>query len=288
MEDIYFKKYLKYKAKYAQLKQMGGVTLVHGDHIYFIPTSAANSLCPKGVGKTSPSNNNINNILEKAGIVYRGKLGERKLTLVETNTTKAKRIAYEASVAAKEATIKGVKATGSAIASGARATGSAIASGAKIAGEAALVGTVLAGQAVASGARATGSAIASGARATGSAISSGARATGSAIASGARASSRSLGRGLSSLGQRLQGDSNQPQEPNEEPIEQPQVGGGLVKNINELLAGDVPVEITLDQPLSYQNAREVMGKLKVVNPQIASMVTIDLKRIGSNICQRVE
>ena len=48
------------------------------------------------------------------------------------------------------------------------------------------------------------------------------------------------------------------------------------------------MEIILDQPLSYANAREVMEKLKVVNSTIASMVTIDIKRVGSNICQRVE
>jgi hypothetical protein len=266
MEDIYFKKYLKYKAKYTQLKQMGGVTLVQGDHMYFIPVTSAGMLCPKGAGKASPSNKEINNILDKAGLIYRGKLGERKLTLVESNTSKAKRLAYEATVAAKEAAIKGVKATGS-----------AIASGAKMAGEVALVGTVLAGQAVASGVKATGSAIASGVKATGSAIASGVKATGSAIASGAKATTQGLGRGLTSLGQKLQGDSNQTQ-----------VGGGVVKNINELVSGDVPVEIILDQPLSYENAREVMEKLKVINPQITSMVTIDIKRFGSNICQRVE
>jgi len=237
MEDVYFKKYLKYKAKYQQLKQIGGVTLLHGDHMYFVPTAVANELCPSGVGKSSPSNNAINNLLEKAGIVYRGKLGDRKLTLVETNTTKAKRIAYEKAVATGKMAVKGVKATGS-----------AIASGAKMAGEAALMGTVLAGKA----------------------LTSGARATGSAIASGARATRTSLGKGLASLGERLQS------------------GGGLTKKINELVEGDIPVEIILDQPLSYANAREVMEKLKVVNSAIASMVTIDIKRIGSNICQRVE
>ena len=119
--DIYYEKYLKYKAKYQALKaQQGGLlTLKNGVYAYFCAASVADQICASVHG-TTPSNSKINEILEKSGDVYRGKNGDKQLVLVKESgykklekkvSDKAKKVAHNAGVAIKNVAYKAAVAT---------------------------------------------------------------------------------------------------------------------------------------------------------------------------------
>ena len=118
--DIYYEKYLKYKAKYQALKeQQGGLTMKNGVYAYFCEASVADQICANVHG-TSPSNSKINEILEKSGDVYRGKNGDKQLVLVKESiykklekkvSDKAKKLANNAGVAIKNVAHKAAVVT---------------------------------------------------------------------------------------------------------------------------------------------------------------------------------
>jgi len=117
--EDYYEKYLKYKLKYLELQEQAGglLTLNSGVYAFFCNEEEADSICAE-VYKASPSNAKINEILSKAGVAYRGKQGDSKITLVSESAFR-KGLA-KTQVALKKAAVS----TGSAIASGARNTGS--------------------------------------------------------------------------------------------------------------------------------------------------------------------
>ena len=87
--DPYYEKYLKYKAKYMALKeQQGGLlTFKNGVYAFFCPSSVANAICASIHG-SAPSNAKVNEILEKAGVAYRGKKGDSELKIVKESSLK--------------------------------------------------------------------------------------------------------------------------------------------------------------------------------------------------------
>lgn len=117
--EDYYEKYLKYKLKYLELQEQAGglLTLNSGVYAFFCNEEEADSICAE-VYKASPSNAKINEILSKAGVAYRGKQGDSKITLVSESAFR-KGLA-KTQVALKKAAVS----TGSAIASGVKNTGS--------------------------------------------------------------------------------------------------------------------------------------------------------------------
>lgn len=82
-DDIYYEKYLKYKAKYLALKQEGGLlTMKNGVYAFFCSMDDANKIC-NSVLKKAPSVGEINKFLSRNAFV--GKNGESKLTIVRTS-----------------------------------------------------------------------------------------------------------------------------------------------------------------------------------------------------------
>ena len=82
-DDIYYQKYLKYKAKYLALKQEGGLlTMKNGVYAFFCSANDANKIC-NSVMQKAPSVGEINRLLSKNAFV--GKNGESKLTVVRTS-----------------------------------------------------------------------------------------------------------------------------------------------------------------------------------------------------------
>jgi len=82
-DDIYYQKYLKYKAKYLALKQEGGLlTMKNGVYAFFCSADDADKICTT-VTKKAPSVAEINRILSKNAFV--GKNGDSKLTIVRTS-----------------------------------------------------------------------------------------------------------------------------------------------------------------------------------------------------------
>lgn len=85
--DIYYRKYLKYKEKYLELKnQSGGViTLKNGIYAYFITAHDAKKVCGKQFPDAAPSVAIINNILNGKG--YYIKNGDTFLRKIKTTLT---------------------------------------------------------------------------------------------------------------------------------------------------------------------------------------------------------
>lgn len=134
-DDMYREKYLKYKAKYLELKQEGGLlTFKNGIFAFFCSSDVANQICSTIHGK-SPSVAQLNQILESYGNTYRGKNGDRELTIVKRSSMK--RLQDNAgryvSKGAKAITT-GAKATGHFFAQGARNTGNFFNRGAHVTG----------------------------------------------------------------------------------------------------------------------------------------------------------
>lgn len=115
--DIYYQKYLKYKAKYMELKkQEGGVTLKNGDYVFFCSKDEADKICKatsEGSAGTSsgkaPSLNEINKILHK--IAYRGAEGETKIEKVRTSVNQASKMlsSVKKNIAASSITASAMK-----------------------------------------------------------------------------------------------------------------------------------------------------------------------------------
>jgi hypothetical protein len=86
-QDEYYLKYLKYKLKYLELTEQAGglLTLNSGVYAFFCNENEADSICAE-VYKASPSNAKINEVLSKAGVAYRGKHGDSKITLVSESS----------------------------------------------------------------------------------------------------------------------------------------------------------------------------------------------------------
>jgi hypothetical protein len=124
-QDEYYLKYLKYKLKYLELTEQAGglLTLNSGVYAFFCNKNEADSICA-AVYKASPSNAKINQVLSKAGVAYRGKQGDSKITLVSESSFR-KGLA-KTQVGLKKAAMS----TGSAIYSGAKKTGSFLSSSA--------------------------------------------------------------------------------------------------------------------------------------------------------------
>lgn len=134
-DDMYREKYLKYKAKYLELKQEGGLlTLKNGIFAFFCSSDVANQICSTVHGR-SPSVAQLNQMLESYGTTYRGKNGDRELTFVKRSSMK--RLQDNAgtyvSKGAKAIT-SGAKATGHFFGQGARAAGNVFNRGARVTG----------------------------------------------------------------------------------------------------------------------------------------------------------
>ena len=106
MEDkLYKQKYLKYKAKYLNLKeiQTGGITAKTGTYIYVFPTylkekMKVNNYKPGILSIKYLSTRDISTILNNIG--YECKVGEKKMTIVRSTDSKiAERAKHAASVA---------------------------------------------------------------------------------------------------------------------------------------------------------------------------------------------
>ena len=86
-DEIYYQKYLRYKAKYLNLKQTGGVTLKDGVYCFFTSdvqaTNLADAFNPENYGKTrkAPSYEEIKKILNKKA--YMIKDMDKDLSLVK-------------------------------------------------------------------------------------------------------------------------------------------------------------------------------------------------------------
>lgn len=240
INDVYYQKYLKYKTKYADLKQHGGlITLKNGVYAFFCSADVANLICATLHGN-SPANAKLNELLEKSGPAYRGKNGDLKLSIVKESYLK-----------------KTQKKTGQIAYSAASATGSAL------------------GRA----ASATGDALGRAASATGAALGSAASATGAALSRAASSLGSSIYQGTASLKNRVIGKTNK-------------------VNINDLVknrptsseqnaGGDAPKYIELSSRLQTNNdsqLRETGNKLKAIDETINTVVVIEIKSIGSNIC----
>jgi hypothetical protein len=236
INDVYYQKYLKYKTKYADLKQHGGlITLKNGVYAFFCSADVANLICATLHGN-SPANAKLNELLEKSGPAYRGKNGDLKLSIVKESYLK-----------------KTQKKTGQVAYSAASATGSAL------------------GRA----ASATGAALGN----AGAALGSAASATGAALSRAASSLGSSIYQGTASLKNRVIGKTNK-------------------VNINDLVknrptsseqnaGGDAPKYIELSSRLQTNNdsqLRETGNKLKAIDETINTVVVIEIKSIGSNIC----
>lgn len=247
INDVYYQKYLKYKTKYADLKQHGGlITLKNGVYAFFCSADVANLICATLHGN-SPANAKLNELLEKSGPAYRGKNGDLKLSIVKESYLK-----------------KTQKKTGQIAYSAASATGSALGRAASATGD-------VLGRA----ASATGAALGN----AGAALGSAASATGAALSRAASSLGSSIYQGTASLKNRVIGKTNK-------------------VNINDLVknrptsseqnaGGDAPKYIELSSRLQTNNdsqLRETGNKLKAIDETINTVVVIEIKSIGSNIC----
>jgi hypothetical protein len=236
INDVYYQKYLKYKTKYADLKQHGGlITLKNGVYAFFCSADVANLICATLHGN-SPANAKLNELLEKSGPAYRGKNGDLKLSIVKESYLK-----------------KTQKKTGQVAYSAASATGSALGRAASATG--AVLGNA------------------------GAALGSAASATGAALSRAASSLGSSIYQGTASLKNRVIGKTNK-------------------VNINDLVknrptsseqnaGGDAPKYIELSSRLQTNNdsqLRETGNKLKAIDETINTIVVIEIKSIGSNIC----
>ena len=227
MNDIYYQKYLKYKAKYTDLKQQGGLfTLKNGVFAFFCSNDVANSIC-SSVHSSSPSNAKLNELLEKSGPAYRGKNGDLKLTIV------------------KESYLKKAQ---------------------KKAGE--LAST-------------TGTKLLAAASATGAALGKAAVATGSILGKAAAAAGTSINKNADLLKTKVMGETTKVNINNlskNSPVTPVQNGGTNEK---------APSVIELNGPLQTNNEsqlRETGNKLKAIDESINTVVVIEIKTFGSNIC----
>ena len=269
INDVYYQKYLKYKTKYADLKQHGGlITLKNGVYAFFCSADVANLICATLHGN-SPANAKLNELLAKSGPAYRGKNGDLKLTIVKESYLK-----------------KSQKKTGQLAYSAASATGSALGRAASVTGDALGRAASATGSALGRAASATGAALGS----AGAALGSAASATGAALGSAASATGAALGRAASSLGSSIyQGTAS---------LKNRVIGKTNKVNINDLVknrptsseqnaGGDAPRYIELSSRLQTNNdsqLRETGNKLKAIDETINTVVVIEIKSIGSNIC----
>jgi hypothetical protein len=257
-DDIYYEKYLKYKAKYLALKEQEGglLTLKSGTYVFFCNSKYVDQICPSIHGK-SPSNAKLNEILSKADISYRAKNGDTKLELVAQSQLH-KQLAM--SKVALKNTSESLKQTasnvGTAVAARAREVGSAVVTGARAVGS-----TV--GSAVATGARNVGSAIATGARAVGSAAVD----VGSHLKQQTVATYKNVKQGAK---QRF--GSNK-----------------VVVDLDQLQDGGAaaPDVVKVSTPVNTASEPELKGlilKLQKIDPSIDSAIVIEIKTVGSNKC----
>ena len=248
--DIYYQKYLKYKAKYTDLKQQGGLlTLQNGIFAFFCSSEVADAICPT-VHSATLSNSKINDILEKSGPAYRAKNGDLKLTIVTESYLKK--------------TGNFIGNTASAAASGLSRAASATASGLSKAASAtvnALDNAALAAE--------------SGLNKAASGLNKAATAAGSSIYKGSTLLKNKV------LGETVKVtiDEVKSRSPNSSPRSRsPQRAGAPEKT---------PTIIKLNAPLETNNKsqlRETGNILKAINSSIDTVVVIEIKSFGSNMC----
>lgn len=190
-DELYKQKYLKYKAKYLNLKQIGGITAKTGTWIYVFPDELMEKM-------------KVNNY--KSGILSIKYLSVREINNILNNK------GYECKVGGNTMTI--VRSTDSKIAQGVKNAASAAGTG--IAHAASTVGTGIAhvasttGTSIANAASTVGTGIKNVASATGTGIANAASAAGTGIKNAAQTVGNKLGDSLIKTGESMRTVSQQP------------------------------------------------------------------------------
>jgi hypothetical protein len=258
-DDIYYQKYLKYKAKYIALKQQEGglITLNSGTYVFFCNDKYTSQIC-SAIHANAPSNAKLNEILSKTDVSYRGKNGGKSLVVVSQSRL------HKGTALAKQGVSNVASKAGQAVSNVASKAGQAVSDVASKAGQAVSNTASKIGQAVSDTASRAGQAVSNTASKVGQAVSSTASIVGQAasnIASSAKSQAKFIATGIKTT-----------------------------KHIDDVVkvGGALPAdELVLSTPINTadeSNLRELINKLQKIDESINTAVVIEIKSVGSNKC----
>ena len=258
-DDIYYEKYLKYKAKYLALKEQEGglITLNSGTYVFFCNNKYTSQICT-AIHANAPSNAKLNEILSKTDVSYRGKNGGKSLVVVSQSRL------HKGTALAKQGVSDVASKAGQAVSDVASKAGQAVSNTASKVGQAVSNTASKVGQAVSDTASRAGQAVSSTVSKVGQVVSDTSKQvsqTASNIASSAKSQAKFIATGIKTS-----------------------------KHIDDVVkvGGAAPAdELVLSTPINTadeNNLRDLIKKLQNIDNSIDTAVVIEIKSVGSNKC----
>jgi len=280
-DDIYYEKYLKYKAKYLALKEQEGglITLNSGTYVFFCNNKYTSQICT-AIHANAPSNAKLNEILSKTDVSYRGKNGGKSLVVVSQSrlhkgTALAKQGVSDVASKAGQAVSDVASKAGQAVSNTASKVGQAVSNTASKVGQAVSDTASRAGQAVSNTASKVGQAVSDTASRAGQAVSSTVSKVGQVVSDTSKQVSQTASNIASSAKSQAKFIAT---------------GIKTSKHIDDVVkvGGAAPAdELVLSTPINTadeNNLRDLIKKLQNIDNSIDTAVVIEIKSVGSNKC----